>query len=113
MNKESKAVDALFAAALALNSDLSAMSWSGFNLAGTPESIAELRRLQHSEAQLNALHEAALERTRKLAAALEESLKLQSHYAELLNIYDGGKRLQFATADQWLTRLAATTWKWK
>jgi hypothetical protein len=40
-----------------------------------------------------------------LREALDESVKLQSHYAALLNDYDGGKRLQFATADDWLERL--------
>jgi hypothetical protein len=38
--------------------------------------------------------------------ALERSVKLQSHYAELLNMHDGGQRLQFASADAWLARLA-------
>ncbi len=43
-----------------------------------------------------------------LKRALEESLKLQSHYAELLNMQDGGKRMQFRTAQEWLDRLEAT-----
>jgi hypothetical protein len=37
--------------------------------------------------------------------ALYESLRLQSHYAELLNMYDGGERRQFSTVDEWITRL--------
>lgn len=41
----------------------------------------------------------------KLREALEESVKLQSHYATLLNGYDGGKRMQFADAAAWLHRL--------
>jgi hypothetical protein len=41
----------------------------------------------------------------ELRAALEESVKLQSHYAVLLNGYDGGERMQFANADAWLARL--------
>jgi hypothetical protein len=41
----------------------------------------------------------------ELSDALERSVKLQSHYAELLNGYDGGRRLQFETADAWLLRL--------
>jgi hypothetical protein len=44
----------------------------------------------------------------ELGFALEESIKLQSHYAALLNEYDGGKRLQFANADEWIARLRAT-----
>lgn len=43
-----------------------------------------------------------------LRAALTESLKLQSHYANLLNMYDGGKRLQFEDIDAWMARLAQT-----
>lgn len=40
-----------------------------------------------------------------LRAALEESVKLQSHYAELLNMHDGGQRMCFDDADAWLERL--------
>lgn len=36
---------------------------------------------------------------------LVESLKLQSHYAELLNAHDGGQRKTFPTAAEWLRRL--------
>lgn len=39
--------------------------------------------------------------------ALEESVKLQSHYAKLLNMHDGGERLQFHSAEEWVARLAA------
>lgn len=41
----------------------------------------------------------------ELQHALAESLKLQSHYAFLLNISDGGRRMQFPTVDSWLKRL--------
>ncbi len=37
--------------------------------------------------------------------ALAESVKLQSHYAGLLNQMDGGTRLQFANAEEWEARL--------
>ena len=37
--------------------------------------------------------------------ALEESVKLQSHYAGLLNQYDNGERKQFSTAKEWIDRL--------
>lgn len=40
----------------------------------------------------------------RLQYALDQSVKLQSHYAALLNMEDGGKRKQF-TADEWLRRL--------
>ena len=35
-----------------------------------------------------------------------ESVRLQSHYAALLNDYDGGKRMRF-NSDTWLSRLRA------
>jgi hypothetical protein len=40
-----------------------------------------------------------------LEKALSESLKLQKHYAELLNCYDGGERITFDSIDEWLKRL--------
>lgn len=53
----------------------------------------------------------------ELKFALEESLKLQSHYADLLNNYDGGMRMNFSTAEAWTKRLKLNlqwrmpTWK--
>ncbi len=41
----------------------------------------------------------------QLLAALDASVKLQSHYANLLNTYDGGHRMSFANGDAWITRL--------
>jgi hypothetical protein len=41
----------------------------------------------------------------RLRAALEQSVKLQSHYAHLLNDYDRGSRLTFEDADAWIARL--------
>lgn len=47
-----------------------------------------------------------LERERhRYAFALSESLMLQSHYASLLNQYDGGHRIGFKNNDEWLARL--------
>jgi hypothetical protein len=46
-----------------------------------------------------------MDRFERVEAALSESVKLQSHYARLLNQYDGGTRLQFANAQDWLDRL--------
>lgn len=37
--------------------------------------------------------------------ALEESVKLQAHYAELLNMHDGGQRMIFKDTKEWLLRL--------
>lgn len=41
----------------------------------------------------------------KLQIALTKSVELQSHYAGLLNMYDGGERKQFASAEEWIQRL--------
>jgi hypothetical protein len=40
-----------------------------------------------------------------LLGALEKSVKLQSHYANLLNMHDGGERMQFENAAAWIKRL--------
>jgi len=42
----------------------------------------------------------------ELTKALDESVKLQSHYATLLNQYDGGERVMFADSDDWIRRLS-------
>ena len=44
----------------------------------------------------------------ELLIALRESLRLQSHYASLLNAYDGGKRRGFDSPEAWITRLKET-----
>lgn len=44
----------------------------------------------------------------ELSVALEESVKLQSHYAKLLNMHDGGKRIGFDNAKAWVDRLRET-----
>lgn len=44
----------------------------------------------------------------ELRIALEESVKLQSHYAELLNMHDGGGRIGFDDAAAWIARLRDT-----
>ncbi len=43
-----------------------------------------------------------------LKVALEESLRLQNHYAQLLNMHDGGKRITFENVEKWLERLRKT-----
>jgi hypothetical protein len=47
-------------------------------------------------------------RIKTLSIALEESLRLQRHYAELLNRYDGGQRMIFETTESWIARLRDT-----
>lgn len=45
-------------------------------------------------------------RTREqLEHALEESVTLQAHYAGLLNQHDGGERIEFKNAEEWMERL--------
>jgi uncharacterized Zn finger protein (UPF0148 family) len=41
----------------------------------------------------------------RLKEALEELIKLQSHYATLLNGYDDGCRHPFESAEEWMDRL--------
>jgi hypothetical protein len=47
-----------------------------------------------------------IQRVRDMREALDESVKLQGHYADLLNAYDGGSRIIFANGDDWMNRLA-------
>lgn len=42
---------------------------------------------------------------KELLIALQESLTLQAHYAELLNMSDGGERLIFENIGTWINRL--------
>jgi hypothetical protein len=41
----------------------------------------------------------------EVSEALEESVKLQSHYATLLNGHDGGRRRGFRDVEEWIQRL--------
>ena len=43
----------------------------------------------------------------ELHEALDTSIKFQSHYAELLNMHDGGERIIFKNSEQWIKRLQA------
>ena len=45
------------------------------------------------------------EEIKRIWKALEESVKLQSHYASILNMYDRGERLEFSDAGAWLKRI--------
>ena len=44
----------------------------------------------------------------ELMFALEELVQLQSHYAKLLNMHDGGERHGFCNAAEWIARLRET-----
>lgn len=52
----------------------------------------------------NALGDLRIEISR-YQIALQKSIKLQSHYAKLLNMYDGGLRMQFKDEHEWIARL--------
>ena len=45
---------------------------------------------------------------RTLEVALIESVKLQCHYAGLLNMWDAGTRRENFTAESWIARLKET-----
>jgi hypothetical protein len=51
----------------------------------------------------------AADEIEKLRIALDKSVQLQSHYASILNAYDGGARLQFRNGDEWIARLGGLT----
>jgi hypothetical protein len=68
-----------------------------------PNDGEQLRRVTWKEAYENSRQD-----LQDLMAALIESVKLQSHYAKLLNIYDGGQRMQFQSVGEWMARLTQT-----
>jgi len=41
----------------------------------------------------------------EIEEALEKSVVLQSHYADLLNMHDGGERIIFKSVEEWMNRL--------
>jgi hypothetical protein len=53
------------------------------------------------EAELRSLRE----ENGLLRKALDKSIWFQSHYAALLNQYDGGRRMSFVSGDAWIARL--------
>jgi len=67
----------------------------------------ELKRI---EAALDSVGGSAFEDSvafiKRMHHALEASVSTQRHYADLLNAYDGGKRMLFANATEWMERLA-------
>lgn len=67
------------------------------------EIASEMGRQGYVDAEA-AAHKAA-RMLRQASHALQESVKLQSHYAKLLNMHDGGERLAFDTPEEWIGRL--------
>ena len=68
-----------------------------------PNDGSVMRRVTWKEA-----YEDSSDSGNELMEALIESVKLQSHYAGILNNYDGGKRLQFDCPAHWIQRLIET-----
>lgn len=66
----------------------------------TPERLKEIKERYRLPATRELIAE-----VERLREGLEKSVVLQSHYARLLNDYDGGKRRTFDSADEWLARL--------
>ena len=68
------------------------------------DQLVELQaELEHKSKVLDDVHA----KLKQLQEALNESIKFQSHYAELLNIHDGGERIIFKNSEQWIKRLQA------
>ena len=59
-----------------------------------------MRRMTWKEA-----YENSAKHSHEMMLALIESVKLQSHYASLLNMHDGGKRREFTCPAEWIQRL--------
>ncbi len=64
------------------------------------EALAVTLKKANALTMQGALDEAAL-----LRSSLEESVKLQSHYAKMLNVWDEGERRLFLTAEEWIKRV--------
>lgn len=77
-----------------------------------------MRELAHLECAVGAIEHAGLKpmtdggghaMTREqLRIALDESVRLQSHYAQLLNMHDHGARKTFTCVREWIERLRET-----
>jgi hypothetical protein len=65
-----------------------------------PNDGQPMRRVTWKEA-----YEACANNQHEIMLALIESLELQSHYAVLLNMHDGGERKTFSSVATWIERL--------
>lgn len=70
-------------------------------------------KIQHVEDLSEAIEEKdelskTVQELRQLQIALAESVKLQAHYASLLNMWDGGQRMIFPDSSAWIARLKET-----
>jgi hypothetical protein len=69
---------------------------------------ANIHKFHECRIPIAAVDVAAVDNGQLLKDALEESVRLQSHYAELLNTYDGGERLTFVDGEAWMARIRKT-----
>lgn len=85
----------------------SAEKWSQLlaTLARQGKRIAELEASQADAPARPEPSTTSSPATTAVMDALEQSVKHQSHYATLLNSYDGGERMTFANAAEWIARL--------
>jgi hypothetical protein len=74
---------------------------------GHSEESSAIRAAAHRRAMESQRAERAEAEVRRLSHALDRSVYLQAHYAKLLNMWDGGDRIVFENAQQWLDRLDA------
>ena len=73
-----------------------------------PKELADsftLRELNAIRLEIKSLLPAPGDYVKKIY--LDESIRLQSHYADLLNMQDGGQRIIFKNSDEWIKRLDA------
>lgn len=69
------------------------------------KAYAWIKSLTEEVREANARIDQLQQLEKELRIALEESVTLQAHYAKQLNIYDGGHRLPFKCAEDWIARL--------
>ena len=72
----------------------------------TPKNARDQITVAITACEQLAAKKAVAEARRPLVDALRQSVMLQGHYAELLNMHDGGGRIVFRTSQEWLDRLA-------
>lgn len=91
------------------------MAQEGAAITLTPADLAAMRaEVERGDPPTPGQVMALVDEIARLQAALEESdealrqsVSVQSHYAGLLNMHDGGKRIVFDNAEQWVNRLRA------
>ena len=73
-----------------------------------PQFLAQVWYAVTDERPFNTVSKKFKKTARIMRKVLEESLRVQSHYAELLNASDGGGRMLFDSVDKWVERMKET-----